>query len=120
MAIAAEGSSDLFIDGMLAAGGAGRFPTINPATARRCWAPPPTPTPRTWTGPSRRPAGHSTVTDWATDTALRVRCIRQLRDAMREHVEELRDITMAEVGAPAHADRRRAAGGPGGGSEFLR
>jgi aldehyde dehydrogenase (NAD+) len=29
-----------------------------------------------------------------------VRCIRQLREAMREHIEELREITMAEVGAP--------------------
>ncbi len=29
-----------------------------------------------------------------------MRCIRQLREAMREHVEELREITMAEVGAP--------------------
>ena len=32
MAIAAERNSDLLIDGMLVAGGAGRFPTVNPAT----------------------------------------------------------------------------------------
>ncbi len=32
MAIAADRNSDLFIDGHLVAGGAGRFPTVNPAT----------------------------------------------------------------------------------------
>ncbi|MCX6478901.1 MAG: aldehyde dehydrogenase [Mycobacterium sp.] len=99
MAIAADRTSDLFIDGHLVAGGAGRFPTVNPATeevigtaadadaedmsraidaARRAFD----------------------TTDWSTNTELRVRCIRQLREAMREHVEELREITMAEVGAP--------------------
>ena len=99
MAIAADRSSDLFIDGQLTAGGGGRFPTLNPATeevlgtaanadsadmdraieaARRAFD----------------------TTDWSTDTALRVRCIRQLQEAMRDHIEELREITMAEVGAP--------------------
>ena len=99
MAIAADRSSDLFIDGQLTPGGGGRFPTLNPATeevlgtaanadsadmdraieaARRAFD----------------------TTDWSTDTALRVRCIRQLQEAMRDHIEELREITMAEVGAP--------------------
>ena len=99
MAIAAERNSDLFIDGQLVAGGGGRYPTINPATeevlgtaanadiadmdraiaaARRAFD----------TG------------DWSTDTGLRVRCIRQLRDAMGEHIEELREITISEAGAP--------------------
>ena len=32
MAIAAERTSDLFIDGVLTGGGAGRFATVNPAT----------------------------------------------------------------------------------------
>ena len=78
MAIAADRNSDLFIDGHLVAGGAGRFQTVNPATeevigtaadadaddmsraidaARRAFD----------------------TTDWSTDTELRVRCIRQLR-----------------------------------------
>ena len=39
-------------------------------------------------------------TDWPRNTELRVRCVRQLRDAMREHIEDLREITIAEVGAP--------------------
>ncbi|BBX05849.1 aldehyde dehydrogenase [Mycolicibacterium aichiense] len=99
MTIAADRNSDLFINGELVPGGNGRYPTINPATeevlgtaadgnaedmsraidaARRAFD----------------------TTDWSTNTELRVRGIRQLRDAMKEHVEELREMTMAEVGAP--------------------
>ena len=39
-------------------------------------------------------------TSWATDPAFRVRCLRQLRAALVEHAEELRAVTIAEVGAP--------------------
>jgi aldehyde dehydrogenase (NAD+) len=39
-------------------------------------------------------------TSWSTDVAFRVRCLRQLSDAMTGHVEELRAMTVAEVGAP--------------------
>ncbi|WP_319429948.1 aldehyde dehydrogenase [Mycobacterium sp. RTGN5] len=99
MTIAADKNSDLFIDGKLVPGGNGRYPTINPATeeilgtaadgdaedmsraidaARRAFD----------------------TTDWSTNTELRVRSIRQLRDAMKANVEELREMTMAEVGAP--------------------
>ena len=39
-------------------------------------------------------------TDWATDTALRIRCLEQLDKALTEHAEELRELTIAEVGAP--------------------
>ncbi|MGV0804080.1 aldehyde dehydrogenase family protein, partial [Mycolicibacterium elephantis] len=35
--------------------------------------------------------------DWSTNTELRVRCVRQLQQAMTELVEELREITIAEV-----------------------
>ncbi len=99
MAIASERTSDLYIDGTLTPGGAGVFPTVNPATEEvlgtaanadandmdRAIA-------------AARRAFDST--DWSTDTALRVRCIRQLQDAMRANVEALREITMAEAGAP--------------------
>ncbi|WP_024794873.1 aldehyde dehydrogenase [Tomitella biformata] len=40
-------------------------------------------------------------TNWSRDHALRARCLRQLRDALQGHLEELREITIAEVGAPA-------------------
>ncbi|MGN2640227.1 aldehyde dehydrogenase [Nocardia takedensis] len=39
-------------------------------------------------------------TDWSRDHALRAHCLRQLRTALTEHAEELREITVAEVGAP--------------------
>src|SRR6201999_4673378 len=99
MALIADGVGALFIDGKPCPGSAGTFPTVNPATeevlgvaadadaddmgraieaARRAFD----------------------DTDWSRNTELRVRCVRQLRDAMRQHLEELRDITIAEVGAP--------------------
>ncbi|MCV7198007.1 aldehyde dehydrogenase [Mycobacterium angelicum] len=95
----ADGVSALFIDGKLAEARAGTFPTINPATeevlgvaadgdavdmgraldaARRAFD----------------------ETDWSRNTELRVRCVRQLRDAMQQHIEELRELTISEVGAP--------------------
>jgi aldehyde dehydrogenase (NAD+) len=39
-------------------------------------------------------------TEWATDTALRVHCLEQFHRALTEHREELRELTIAEVGAP--------------------
>jgi aldehyde dehydrogenase (NAD+) len=39
-------------------------------------------------------------TSWSTDHAFRAHCLRQLRDAMTAHSDELRDLTIAEVGAP--------------------
>ncbi|BBY24381.1 aldehyde dehydrogenase [Mycobacterium stomatepiae] len=99
MALLANGASELFIDGKLSAGSAGTFPTINPATeevlgvaadanaddmSRAIEA-------------ARRAFDE---TDWSRNTELRVRCVRQLQAAMRQHLEELRDLTIAEVGAP--------------------
>ncbi|SFF58475.1 aldehyde dehydrogenase family protein [Streptomyces mirabilis] len=40
------------------------------------------------------------TTSWATDTAQRLHCLRQLHQALTDHQEELRDLTIAEVGAP--------------------
>jgi acyl-CoA reductase-like NAD-dependent aldehyde dehydrogenase len=40
------------------------------------------------------------TTSWATDPELRVRCLDQLHRALVEHREELRELTIAEVGAP--------------------
>ncbi|MQY03092.1 3-succinoylsemialdehyde-pyridine dehydrogenase [Actinomadura sp. RB68] len=39
-------------------------------------------------------------TGWSTDVAFRARCLRQLRDALRRHADELRELTIAEAGAP--------------------
>jgi aldehyde dehydrogenase (NAD+) len=99
MAISAGRSSDLFIDGQLVPGGAGHYPNINPATEEVLG----TAANADLTDTDRAIAAARRAFDagdWSTDTALRVRCIRQLRDAMGDHIEELREITMAEVGAP--------------------
>jgi aldehyde dehydrogenase (NAD+) len=40
------------------------------------------------------------TTGWATDAALRIRCLNQLYQALRDNLEELRELTIAEVGAP--------------------
>lgn len=39
-------------------------------------------------------------TDWSTNHAFRVRCLKQLRDAMKAHADELRVQMVAEVGCP--------------------
>ncbi len=38
-------------------------------------------------------------TDWPTNVELRIRCMEQLHTALVEHVDELRALTIAEVGA---------------------
>src|SRR4051812_39932172 len=99
MAIAADKNSDLFIDGKLVPGGNGRHPAINTGTEEGLGTAGDGDTEDMGRAreAARRPFD---TTDWSTNTELRVRGIRQLRDAMKEHVEELREMTMAEVGAP--------------------
>src|ERR1700730_10860213 len=99
MALLADGVSALLIDGKLTSGSQGTLTTINPATEEVLGA--------------AADAGADDMgraidaarrafdeTDWSRNTELRVRCIRQLREAMQQHLEELRDLTIAEVGAP--------------------
>jgi aldehyde dehydrogenase (NAD+) len=78
MAIAADSSSDLFIDGS-SSGGSGRYPTINPATEEVLGtaADGGDADMERAIGAARRAFDD---TDWSTDTELRVRCIRQLRE----------------------------------------
>jgi aldehyde dehydrogenase (NAD+) len=99
MTIAADRDSDLLIDGKLVSGSAGRFPTLNPATedVLGTAADANADDMDRAIGAARRAFDD---TDWSTNAELRVRCVRQLRDAMRDHIEELREITIAEVGAP--------------------
>ena len=40
------------------------------------------------------------TTSWPTDREFRVHCLDQLHRALTEHLEELRELTIAEVGAP--------------------
>ncbi|OBB82031.1 aldehyde dehydrogenase [Mycobacterium colombiense] len=117
MALLADGVSELFIDGKLSPGSAGNFPTVNPATeevlgvAANADA---TDMDRAIDAARRA----FDETDWSRNTELRVRCIRQLRDAMREHIEELRDITIAEVGAPRMLTSAAQLEGPVGDLSF--
>jgi aldehyde dehydrogenase (NAD+) len=39
------------------------------------------------------------TTSWPTDVELRIRCLDQLHRALVDHAEELRELTIAEVGA---------------------
>ena len=40
-------------------------------------------------------------TDWSTNLELRIRCLRQLHQALVDEAESMRALTTAEVGAPA-------------------
>ncbi len=99
MTLLGDRESRLLIDGKLVPGSRGAFPTINPATEEVLGV-----------------AADATVgdmadaidaarrafdeTDWSTNVELRVRCLRQLQQAMRDHRDDLRELTIAEVGAP--------------------
>ena len=93
--------AQLLVDGKLtdAADGA-RFDIVNPATEQVIG-----------TAPDADAADMSAAieaarrafdeTNWATDAAFRVHCVRQLHQALVEHGESMRALTTAEAGAPA-------------------
>ena len=47
-----------------------------------------------------REAFDSDIGGWTSDPVFRASCLRQLRDAMQRHADELRELTVAEVGCP--------------------
>jgi len=90
----------LLIDGELVpAEGGATYDNVNPATGQVVG-----------TAPDASPADVERAmaaarrafdeTDWSTNLELRVRCVRQLRAAFEEHAEEIRAMTVAEVGCP--------------------
>ncbi|MEO5877737.1 MAG: aldehyde dehydrogenase [Streptosporangiaceae bacterium] len=91
-------TSPLLIDGELTVGKAA-FETLNPATEEVLG----TATDATADdmdraiGAARRAFDE---TDWSTNPALRARGLRQLGAALATHREELRELTIKEVGAP--------------------
>ncbi|MFN6549417.1 aldehyde dehydrogenase [Mycolicibacterium septicum] len=99
MPVLADRQSQLLIDGKLVAGGGGVFETVNPATEEVLGVAADADAEDMGNAieAARRAFDDS---DWSTNTALRVRCLRQLRDALRENIEDLRELTIAEVGAP--------------------
>ena len=89
----------LLIDGKLVPGAGGVFATTNPATEELLG----------YAANADAADMDSAIaaarrafddTDWSRNHRFRAQCIRQLRDALMSHVDELRDITIAEVGAP--------------------
>jgi len=99
MGILADRESRLLIDGELVAGSAGTFQTVNPATEEVLGVAADASTDDMARAiESARRAFDET--GWSTDTELRVRCIRQLQQALRDNADELRELAIAEVGAP--------------------
>ena len=98
------GCDQLLIDGKLvpAADGA-RLRDVNPATEEVLGVAADASAPRTWTTRSPPPGSAFDTDDWSTDHGLRARCLRQLREALQDQREELRELTIAEVGRAASA-----------------
>ncbi|MET8877476.1 aldehyde dehydrogenase [Nocardia sp. NPDC004604] len=106
----ADGSR-LLIGGKLVTGGDGVFATVNPATEEVI-------------GQAANANGADMDaaigaartafddTDWSRDHAFRARCLEQLRTALQANIDELREITIAEAGAPTMLTRGPQLEGP--------
>src|SRR5271154_2496387 len=88
----------MLIDGKLV--GADRtYPSVNPATGQVIGhAPDASPADAQAAIAAARRAFDTT--SWPTDAAFRARCLNRLHQALTEHKEELRELTIADVGAP--------------------
>ena len=112
MSLLADRESRLLIDGKLVTGSGGTFETINPATEEVLGVAADADEADMSAAIGAARTAFDT-TDWSTNTELRVRCLRQLREAMQDHVEELRDLTISEVGAPRMLTSGAQLEGPG-------
>ncbi|MFB4298765.1 aldehyde dehydrogenase family protein [Actinomadura sp. NTSP31] len=98
MPIGDDAGARLLIDGRLAASGR-TFTSSDPATGEVLGEAPDA----TVADAERAVAAARRAfeeTDWATDRALRVRCLEQFHRTLVEHQEELRELLIAEAGAP--------------------
>ncbi|MBA2947819.1 aldehyde dehydrogenase family protein [Streptomyces himalayensis] len=87
----------LLIDGQLL-DAPRRYESLNPATGEVLGqAPDATPADAEAAIAAARRAFDTTT--WATDKDFRIRCLDQLYQALNDHKEELRELTIAEVGA---------------------
>lgn len=91
---------ELLIDGELRAGHEGGvFETVNPATEEVLGvAANATDADAVAAVAAARRAFDTT--DWAVDHGFRARCLRQFHAALESHLEEMRELTVAEVGSP--------------------
>ena len=95
-----EGDADASDAHRREAGRADRtYPSVNPATGQVIGhAPDASPADAQAAIAAARRAFDTT--SWPTDAAFRARCLDQLHQALTEHKEELRELTIADVGAP--------------------
>jgi acyl-CoA reductase-like NAD-dependent aldehyde dehydrogenase len=87
----------MLIDGMLIDTHR-KFVSINPATAGVVGRAPDAGVAEAHTAIEAARRAFDT-TRWATDVGLRIRCLGQLHQALIDHLEDLRELTIAEVGA---------------------
>jgi aldehyde dehydrogenase (NAD+) len=87
----------LLIDGRLVTVDRG-FPSINPATGAVVGHAPDAGVAEAEAAIAAARRAFDT-TSWPTDVDLRVRCLDQLHRALLDHADELRELTIAEVGA---------------------
>ncbi|MXP20408.1 aldehyde dehydrogenase [Gordonia sp. HNM0687] len=99
MSLRPASSSELLIDGKLTPGAGGTFGVVNPATEEVLGqaADATADDMEAAIAAARRAFD---TTDWSRNHAFRARCLRQLRDALLAHRDELRELTVAEVGCP--------------------
>ena len=93
-----RGAPRLLVDGELVdAEGGATFPVVDPSTTRELGV-----AADGSAADMERAIGSSARslerTSWATDAALRARCLRQLQEAMRDEAETLRRDLVAEIG----------------------
>ncbi len=91
--------TELLIGGQLVPGRAGTFPTINPATEETLGSAADGDAADMDQAIAAARAAFD-ETEWSRDAVLRVRCLRQLVDALNSEIEQLRTMTVAEVGTP--------------------
>ena len=90
----------MLIDGKLVAAEADRtYPSVNPATGQLLENAPDASVADAQAAIAAARRAFDT-TGWASDVAFRARCLDQLHQALTEHKEELRELTIADVGAP--------------------
>lgn len=95
------GARQLLIDGWLIEAKR-TFPSLNPATGKVLGEAADATVAEAQAAVAAARRAFDTTT-WATDKDFRIRCLEQLYQALNDHKEELRDLTIAEVGAPRQA-----------------
>ncbi|MGH3960881.1 aldehyde dehydrogenase family protein [Mycobacterium sp.] len=94
----AQADRRLLIDGRLVTANR-TFPSVNPATEGNILGYAPDATVAEAKAAIAAARRAFDASSWPTDIDLRIRCLDQLHQALLDHAEELRELTIAEVGA---------------------